>query len=343
MRFTAFGQTGLTVSAIGFGSWPMAGSSYGSIEERSAVAAVQRALDVGINCFDTAPAYGSGEAEAMLGRALGKQRANVILVSKCGITLPEGSVEAVRDCSAAAITTEVDLSLKRLGTDYLDVVLLHWPELTTPFEQSMLALDSLVQSGKARFVGVSNFAVEHMQRCMEARRIDVVQVGYHLFDRRMEQQVLPFCAEHGIAVMGYGSLAHGLLSGTFSPDTVFDPNDWRSIGIIFGQPLFRDENFRTNVGVVRRLEQEIAEPRGIPVAQVALAWVLSHRNVSTALVGARTPEEIDANAGAVDVALSEGELRRIDEIMRGAAGRVAEFLPLESSVQQWGEEIPAGK
>jgi aryl-alcohol dehydrogenase-like predicted oxidoreductase len=343
MRLNEFGLTGLKVSALGFGSWPMAGSSYGNIEERAAVAAVDRALDAGINCFDTAPAYGFGEAEVMLGRALGKRRADVILASKCGIALPEGSQEAVRDCSPTAITNEVELSLKRLGTDYLDVVLLHWPELDTPFEQSMLALDELVQRGKARFVGVSNFTVVQMQTCMQARRIDVVQVGYNLFDRRMEQEVLPYCAEHGIAVMGYGSLAHGLLTGGFAPDTVFDPADWRSIGIVFGQPLFRGANFGTNVEVVNRLAREVAAPRGMPVAQVALAWALSNPTVSTALVGARSPEEIDANVGAVDATLSEAELSKIDDIMRGAAGRVTQFLPLESSIEQWGEEIPVGQ
>jgi aryl-alcohol dehydrogenase-like predicted oxidoreductase len=341
MEFRSFGQTGLRVSAIGFGSWPMAGSSYGGIDEASAVAAVRRALEVGINCFDTAPAYGLGEAEQMLGRALGKQRSDVVLVSKCGITLPAGSTVAVRDCSPAAITREVELSLTRLGTDYLDVVLLHWPELATPFEESMLALDGLVDSGKARFVGVSNFTAEQMRSCMAARRIDVAQVGYHLFDRRMEREVLPYCAEHGIGVMGYGSLGHGLLSGVFSPSTTFGPDDWRSDGIIFGQPLLRGENFRTNVAIVSKLEADIAGPLGLPVAQVALAWALHNKAMSTALVGARTPDEVDANKDSVTVVLSEAELRQIDEIMLGAAGRVAEFRPLESTMEQWGDEIPA--
>ena len=341
MEFRSFGQTGLSVSATGFGSWPMAGSSYGGVDQDSAVAAVRRALEIGINCFDTAPAYGLGVAEQMLGRALGRQRSEVILASKCGITLPAGSTVAVRDCSPQAITREVELSLTRLGTDYLDIVLLHWPELGTPFEDSMQALDGLVESGKTRFVGVSNFTLEQMQRCMAARRIDVVQVGYHLFDRRMERDVLPYCAEQGIGVMGYGSLGHGLLSGAFAPSTTFEPDDWRSDGIIFGQPLFRDGNFRTNVAVVSKLQAEIADPRGLPVAQVALAWVLHNRAVSTALVGARTTDEVDANAGAVSVVLSAAELRRIDEIMLGAAGRVAEFRPLESTMEQWGAEIPA--
>lgn len=341
MEFRRFGQTGLSVSAMGFGSWPMAGSSYGGIDEAAAVGAVHRALEVGVNCFDTAPAYGMGESEQLLGRALGRHRSEIILVSKCGITLPEGSLVAVRDCSPAAIAAEVELSLRRIGTDYLDVVLLHWPEPGTAFGESMLGLDRLVQSGKARFVGVSNFTREQMERCMAARRIDVAQVGYHLFDRRMEQEVLPYCAQQDIGVMGYGSLGHGLLTGTFTESTTFAPDDWRSDGIVFGQPLFRGENFRANVRVVSKLAAEVAAPRGLSMAQLALAWVLQNKAVSTALVGARTPREIDANSSAVDVTLSEAELQRIDEIMRGAAGRVAEFWPLESTMEQWGNEIPA--
>ena len=341
MEYRKLGQTNISVSAMGFGSWPMAGNSYGGIDEGSAVAAVQRALDVGVNCFDTAPAYGLGEAEQLLGRALGSRRSEIVLVSKCGVTLPEGSLVAVRDCSRTAIHREVELSLARLGTDYLDVVLLHWPELVTPFEESMTALDELVTSGKARFVGVSNFTVEQMRACMAVRRIDVVQVGYHLFDRRMEQDVLPYCVNQEIGVMGYGSLGHGLLSGAFTQSMTFAADDWRSAGIIFGQPLFRKQNFRTNVAVVERLQAEIAGPRGVPVAQVALAWVLHNKAVSTALVGARTPAEVDANVGAVTVVLSEAELAHIDAIMCGAAGRVSEFRPTDSTMEQWGEEIPA--
>jgi aryl-alcohol dehydrogenase-like predicted oxidoreductase len=339
MEFRSFGRTDLKVSAIGFGSWPMAGSTYGGVDEDSATAAVHRALDVGVNCFDTAPVYGLGESEQLLGRALGPLRGDVILVSKCGITLPAESTGAVRDNSASAILRDVDLSLQRLGTDYLDVVLMHWPESTTPFEESMTALDGLVTSGKTRFVGVSNFNLDQMKQCMAVRRIDVVQVGYHLFDRRMEIDVLPYCADNGIGVMGYGSLAHGLLAGTFSSTTTFGVDDWRSAGIFFGQPLLRGENLAINVAVVDRLAEEIAAPRGVPVAQVALSWVLHNRAVSTALVGARSPGEVDANLDAVHLVLTPDELSRIDEIMRAAAGRVSEFRPLDNTMEQWGDLI----
>src|SRR5438093_6472553 len=143
------------------------------------------------------------------------------------------------------------------------------------------------------FVGVSNFTGAMIAECMRTRRVDVSQVGYHMFDRRQEQETFPSCLTNGIGVMGYGSLGHGLLTGAFTAATTFgDPSrDWRGNGVAFGQPIFRGDNFKTNVGVVERLRREVAEPRGVPLSQIALAWVLSHPAISTALGGARTPAE----------------------------------------------------
>jgi aryl-alcohol dehydrogenase-like predicted oxidoreductase len=340
MRYRPFGRTGLEVSAMGFGCWPMAGVGYGAIDDSEATTAVRRALDLGVTCFDTAPAYGAGHAEEVLGRALGDQRKNVILVTKCGISAPKASEEGrVRDSRRASILSEVELSLQRLSTDYTDVLLVHWPDPDTSFDVTMRALEDVVASGKARFVGVSNFTVDQLKQCMQVRGVDVVQVGYHMFDRRQERELFPFCAEHGIGVMGYGSLAHGLLSGAFKPGMAFEANDWRASGIAFGQPLFRGEYFQTNLSVVERLEREVARPRGVPLSQVALGWVLRNPVVNTALVGARTPAEVEANAAGAKLDLSQEELAHIDHILRGAAGRVKEFTPLRPAMEQWGDEI----
>lgn len=342
MRYRAFGRTGLQVSAMGFGCWPMAGDRYGSIEEQDAVAAVRRAFDLGVNCFDTAPAYGSGHSEEMLARALGDRRKDVILVTKCGIVpFYPGRTASNRDSSREAIQAEVEVSLKRLQTDYTDVLLVHWPDSNTPFDETMHALDEIVQSGKARFVGVSNFTVDQLEECMKVRRVDVVQVGYHIFDRRQEAEMFPYCLANGIGVMGYGSLAHGLLSGAFTHDTTFDENDWRAGGVAFGQPIFRGENFKTNVDVADKLKSEVAASHGVPLSQLALAWVLDSSAVSTALVGARTPAEVEANVNGVDLELSSGERARIEEIAAGVAGRIREFSPFRSAMEQWGEELTA--
>ncbi len=319
MRYRMFGRTGLKVSALGFGCWPMAGDRYGAIEDDEAVKAIHRALDRGVSCVDTAPAYGAGHSEEVVARALDNRRREVVLVTKCGVKPPP--------------------------TDWVDVLLVHWPDVGTPFEETMRGLEDVVTSGRARFVGVSNFTGAMIAECMRTRRVDVSQVGYHMFDRRQEQETFPSCLTNGIGVMGYGSLGHGLLTGAFTAATTFgDPSrDWRGNGVAFGQPIFRGDNFKTNVGVIERLRREVAEPRGVPLSQIALAWVLGHPAISTALVGARTPAEVDANDAGAELDLTESERAKIDAILVGAAGRVREFTPLRPAMEPWGEEIPAGR
>src|SRR5207244_13321652 len=157
----------------------------------------------------------------------------------------------------------------------------------------MRALEEVVASGRVRFVGVSNFTGAMIAECLRTRRVDVSQVGYHMLDRRQEQETLAACLSNGIGVMGYGSLAHGLLTGAFTAATNFgDPSrDWRGGGVAFGQPIFRGENLKTNVGVVERLKREIAEPRGVPLSQIWLAWVRGKPAVGPALAGGRPPAE----------------------------------------------------
>ena len=344
MRYRPFGRTGLQVSVVGFGCWPMAGDRYGAIEDDEAVKAIHRALDRGVNCVDTAPAYGVGHSEEVVARALEGRRRDVILVTKCGVRVaPPGQPSPVRDASRGNILREIDASLKRLRTDWVDVLLVHWPDAGTPFEESMRALEEVVASGRARFVGVSNFTGAMLAECMRTRRVDISQVGYHMLDRRQEQETFPYCVAEGIGVMGYGSLGHGLLTGGFTDTTAFDPaRDWRAGGVAFGQPIFRGDNLRTNVAVADRLRREVADPRGVPLSQIALAWVLANPAVSTALVGARTPAEVDANDAGAELTLSAAERDTIDRILKNAAGRVREFTPLRPAMEPWGAERPPG-
>jgi diketogulonate reductase-like aldo/keto reductase len=158
-----------------------------------------------------------------------------------------------------------------------------------------------------------------------------------MLDRRQEAEAFPYCLTHGIGVMGYGSLGHGLLTGAFTAETSFDPaRDWRGNGVAFGQPIFRGENFARNLGVIDRLRREVAEPRGVPLSQIDLAWVLGHPAISTALVGARTPAEVDANDAGAELDLSSGERAAIEGILAGVAGRVREFTPLRPAMEPWG-------
>ncbi len=300
MRYRPFGRTGLQVSVVGFGCWPMAGDRYGAIEDGEAIRAVK--------------------------------------------VPPPGQPGPLRDASRANILLEVDASLKRLRTDWVDVLLVHWPDPSTPFEDTMRALEEVVASGRARFVGVSNFTGAMLAECLRTRRVDVSQVGYHMLDRRQEEETFPLCLREGIGVMGYGSLGHGLLTEAFTSATTFEAGrDWRAGGIAFGQPIFRGENLKTNVGVVERIRREIAEPRGVSVSQIALAWVLANPAVSTALVGARTPAEVDANDAGAELELFAAERATIDAILTGAAGRVREFTPLRPAMEVWGAELPAGR
>ena len=312
MEYRRFGPTDMTVSALGFGCWEM-GGTYGDIAEAEVAAAVNRAIDLGINCFDTAPAYGGGESEIVLGRALGTRRKDVLVVTKCGVGYadrPKG-----RDSRMVSILASVEQSLRNLATDYLDVLLIHWPDVNTPFDETMHALDSLVRQGKVRAVGVSNFTLEQIQECESFRRVDIVQYGLNMFDRRMEEEIFPYCLEQGTGVMVYGPLAFGLLSGAFTANTTFGSNDWRSTG---GRPgwnvgVFAEEHFQRNLQVVEELKP-IAEARGRNMPHLALRWVLSNPSVSVALVGTRTAQEVEDNVAGLEWALSGAEMAQIDEV-----------------------------
>jgi aryl-alcohol dehydrogenase-like predicted oxidoreductase len=310
-----FGTTGLDVSAIGFGCWEV-GGGYGHVEKDEFARAVSRALDLGVNVFDTAEGYGMGASELALGEALGRRRDEAIVVTKFGMNYRDKP--NLRDSSRERVFASIDKSLKNLGTDYVDVYLVHWPDRETPFDETMSALDDIVREGKVRYVGLSNFKLSEIEACMAVRRVDVVQYGWNMFDRRMETEILPYCAENGVGFMAYGSLAFGLLTGTFTEDHDFGGADWRSrqgnMGAIkMFAALFGPEKFKDNVRAVNELKV-IAERYGKSLPQLALRWAITNPAVSTALVGCRTVAEVDDNAGAVGWAISDADLAEIDAI-----------------------------
>jgi len=318
MEYRPFGQTGLQTSAIGFGCWEIAGG-YGRIEEAEFARAVQRAVDVGITCFDTAEAYGMGISEQALARALGARRNDVLLVTKVGIGYPEATNR--RDSSRKRIMASIESSLRNLATDHVDVYLVHWPDVNTPFEETMQALDDIVRQGKARHIGVSNFRLAQIQACMQLRRIDVVQYAWHMFDRRMQAEIFPYCAAERIGVMAYGSLAYGMLSGAFQADMRFDETDWRSRrgnlgGLNLFRTLFGPEHFPRNLAAVAALKA-LAASRGKTLPQLALRWTLSNPVVSVALVGCRRPSEVEENLGALGWTLTPADMTAIDQIFAG--------------------------
>jgi aryl-alcohol dehydrogenase-like predicted oxidoreductase len=322
MEYRFFGNSNLKVSTVGFGTWPIGGTAtaegYGGVDDAEAIAAIRRALDLGITCFDTAPAYGLGRAETILGKALGADRKNVVVVTKCGIPWDPTQGKFGRNSSYSHIMESTEASLRFLDTNYIDVLLIHWPDPETPLSEPMRALKDLQTSGKVRHIGVSNFSTQQVEECLTHTQLAVQQIGYNLFDRRREAE-LPWLRERNVGVMAYGPLAHGLLAGAFTPETTFGEKDWRASGKAFGLPIFEGENFQKNVAVVEKLKL-IAAAHGKTVAQLALAWVLRRPEVTVALIGARKPSEIEASAQVAGWTLSDIDLAQIADAMQGAAG-----------------------
>lgn len=315
MRYRNFGKSDLVTSEIGFGGWPMGRGHYGSFDEDEMIHAVHAAIDSGVTLFDTAAVYGWGEGEKLLGKALKSKRDKVVLVSKGGRLWDGEGGPQERNSSREALAKGLEDSLQRLQTDHLDAYLIHWPDESRPMSEPMGAFADFQSQGKIKHGGVSNFSIEQMRECLETFPIVCNQVGYHLFDFRPEPEIFPFCEEQGIGVMAYGSLAHGLLSGTMTPDTEFEPDDWRRSLMAFGQPIFKGETFLHNLEKVDELKEIAAAEDGRTVAQLALAWVLSNPAISVALVGARRAAEIDENVEASEWVMAEEEREAIRAIV----------------------------
>ena len=316
MQYRKFGDFELETSVIGFGGWPMGRGHYGSFDDAEVLRAIDASIDLGVNLFDTAAVYGWGEGEKLLGRALKGRRDKVVLVSKGGRQWDDPDNPQVRDSSKEALTKGLEDSLRRLQTDYLDLYLIHWPDESRPMSEPMEAFAEFQRQGKIRYGGVSNFSVQQMKDCLDTFPIVTNQVGYHLFDFRPEADVFPFCVENGLGAMAYGSLAHGLLSGAMTPDTQFEEDDWRRSLTAFGQPLFKGDTFLQNLKKVEALKS-IASEKGMTVAQLALAWVISNPAVSVALVGTRRAAEMEENSIAAEWVMSEQEREDIRAVVTG--------------------------
>ena len=319
MEQRTFGNTDLTCSVIGFGTWELGTTQYGEIDINDAVRAVHMAIDHGITLFDTAEVYGPYTSEELLARGLGERRKDIVLVTKVGFVYHDDpsirgdAAIAGRNATAAHITAHTEGCLTRLNTDYVDLMLIHWPDLVTPHEETMTALEALKAAGKIRHYGVSNYDVPLMEDCQKHGRLTANQIGYNLFDRRVEGAVLPYCQEQGIGFMSYGSLGFGLLTGGLKPDTEFAENDWRKGGWAFGLPLFERENYLKELRVTERLK-ELAAGYDKSVAQLALAWVLGNPAVTVGLVGMRNEFELRENVAAADWRLSADDREDIDRI-----------------------------
>jgi aryl-alcohol dehydrogenase-like predicted oxidoreductase len=320
------GMTGLEVSPIAFGAWEL-GGEWGEVDQDQGIEAIRNARRLGVNLFDTAQGYGFGASERLLGTALrddlDHRRDEMVIATKGGLRMtPDG---LVRDSSPEWLQSGVDDSLRALGVDHIDLYQVHWPDPEVPFGETAAALDELVQAGKIRHVGVSNFDAAQMADFARTRPVETLQPPYHLFRREIEAELLPYCREHDIGVLVYGPLAHGLLTGALHEDTTFAPDDWRS-----GAPFFKGEDYHRNIEAVRELERFASEELGVSVSRLAIAWALANPAVHVAIVGARSPHHIEDSVAAAELRLSQGDLERIDGIISGAvpvSGPSPEMMP----------------
>jgi aryl-alcohol dehydrogenase-like predicted oxidoreductase len=309
------GRSELMVSPIAFGTWQL-GGEWGQFDEQRAIEAIRHARSLGINFFDTAQAYGFGVSERLLAKALEDDlraaRDDVVIATKGGLRPVDGGME--RDASPRFLREGVEASLEALGIDRIDLYQVHWPDPETPLAETGAALAELRDEGKIRHVGVSNFSAEQMAELSETIPVETLQPPYHLFNREIEESVLPWCLDHDVGVLVYGPLAHGLLTGTIDADSEFAADDWRS-----GSPLFSQTHLQQNVRVVQQLA-EVAADLGCTLSQLAIAWTLVHPAVHVAIVGSRSPEHIEEAVAALDVELADEDLQRIITIMQGALG-----------------------
>jgi hypothetical protein len=313
IKTVTLGATGLEVTPIAYGTWQF-GGDWGPVDEQAAVEAIGTARSLGINFFDTAQAYGFGRSERLLGRALAEDlRANrheVVIATKGGLRMDGDRL--VRDSSPAWLREGVHASLDALGTDYIDLYQVHWPDVATPIGETAAALAGLVREGLIRHVGVSNYTTSQLAEFAAVLPVETIQPPYHLFRRDIEADLLPYAQAHDIGVLAYGPLAHGLLGGAITTATRFPASDWRS-----HSPAFTGHGFRRNLEVVAVLGR-FAAARGATVGQVAVAWVLANPAVQVAIVGSRTPAHLRESLGALDLTLSHSELAEIDSIMSAA-------------------------
>jgi aryl-alcohol dehydrogenase-like predicted oxidoreductase len=309
MDFAGIPGTSLKVSRVAIGTWAIGGWMWGGTDEAESIATIRAAVDHGINVIDTAPAYGFGRSEEIVGKAIAeaKLRSRVVIATKTGLEWQNGKV--FRNASRARIMQEVADSLRRLRTDYIDIYQVHWPDPLTPIEETADAMLALLEQGRIRAIGVSNFSVAQMDRFRRVAPLHVLQPPYNLFERGIEADLLPYCAKRGIAMLGYGALCRGLLSGRMLPDTVFDGDDLRR-----SDPKFREPRFAQYLAAVQRLDQ-LAQRFGKRVIHLAVRWMLD-QGVTTALWGARHPGQLQPVDEVTGWQLDASAKAEIDRILR---------------------------
>ena len=286
MEQIKFARSGLITSRIGLGTWAMGGWMWGGTDEAQSIATIRSAIDRGVTLIDTAPVYGFGRSEEIVGKALeGSLRHKVAIATKVGLAWKGDTV--YRDSRAARLRKEVEDSLRRLRTDVIDLYQVHWPDLETPIAETARTMEDLRREGKIRAIGISNFSPAQMRMFSTDAKLDAVQPPYNLFERDIEADVMPYAVDAGLTVLSYGALCRGLLSGRMSADTEFNGDDLRNV-----DPKFQGKRFRQYLDAVAELKKLAKERFGKSVLALAVRWVLD-QGPTIALWGARHPGQLD--------------------------------------------------
>jgi aryl-alcohol dehydrogenase-like predicted oxidoreductase len=316
MRTRKLGYTDLHLTTVGLGTWSYSGPwayGWGPQDDADSIAAIRRAVDLGVNWLDTAAIYGFGHSEEVVGQALQGLRDRVIVATKCGRTGDRAAGTVSSNLAASFIRQEIENSLRRLQTDYVDLYQIHWPIPDEQIEEGWGAVADLVKEGKARFAGVSNFSPAQMHRLQPIHPIASLQPPYSMLRREVEAETLSFCAANGIGVIAYSPMQAGLLTGRFSKAraAALQEDDWRSRNDFFKEP-----RLSAILALVEQL-RPIAAREGVTLSQLAIAWVLRRPELTAAIVGARRPTQIEETAPASDWEMPPAVAGEIEALLAG--------------------------
>jgi len=310
MEFSKIPETSIRMSRIGLGTWAIGGWMWGGTDEEESIKTIHTAVERGVKLIDTAPAYGFGRSEEIVGRAIadGRLRSRVVIATKVGLEWKDGKV--FRNASRDRIKREVADSLRRLRTDYIDIYQVHWPDPLVSIEETAEAMQTLFDQGKIRAIGVSNFSLAQIERFRRVAKLHIVQPPYNLFEREIEAELMPYCGQSGLATLTYGALCRGLLSGKLREDAHFEGDDLR-----LTDPKFQPPRYAQYLAAVRRLDQFAADNYRKRVIHLAVRWILD-QGATTALWGARHPGQLLPIDEVFDWSLDTAAKAEIDRILR---------------------------